>query len=624
MATSRAGTAVKVFKDGVLDTTLVPLFIEETIGGINLDFAVLESNAGPFAQLQNLNLIASQKEIIEISIDQTLGGVANHFVHFGQISQVEPLLDENKEGIRYISRTERFHFGRPLASIRVFSPNSGQVRDVDWDMIFNPIVDGKVTGSRGAVKDGQFGGSFVFVHPDSVVSNTGIALHRGKAKFWDLTEAVYSVCRTLNNGTFISNPFRGELNNVFSKDDILQDVRIKRGQYLPEVLAKLIEPFGYSWYLKRELGKRSFRFFRKGITEPLVPLKLQPYGQEVDVTKSNVKRLNVTFDKSQLANQVTIIGGPIQAEFTAELNRAWPTYQDNLDREQLTKELIHENPDRINVYRKYVLNEGGDYDNLRPGLNLFTWSSIFTTLEIPVKKRAMPTLTLQPETLRAYGAVSGVHVEMTNNLQSGSPGSPPTWIAVAAGSCQLLKDEVGVYFNGEMPLEELVHQVAVGKIRITCTVESDQRIKFTAPRRGTSPQPNKAELVLSAPDSFQYRFRASNAILNSTSHPTLERDDRNALEAYAKRLRDTFDAAKGKGKIVLEGIDQGLYTLGDRISKIEGLELDLQMNKGAQTPIHPFIVALRFDVQKQETTVTLDQLRKLPRDANFQARDKTP
>jgi hypothetical protein len=621
MATSRAAAAVKVYVDGVLDTTLRPLIIEESIGGTSLDYAVLESDASKgFKSITGVNLIESQKEIIEISIDQTVGGVEDHFVHFGQYSQIEPILDENREGIRYISRTERFHFGEPLKTIRVYSPNSGTVRDVDWDMIFNPIVDGKVVGSRNrTVKDGQHGGVYVFVHPDAVVSSAGQTLHGGTSEFWNLTEAVLYACRVLNPiNEFISNPFRGEVSKIFSDDDILQDVRIKRGQYLPDILARLVEPFGYSWYLKRELGKRSFRFFRKGITEPIFPLKLQAAGEEVDVTKSNVKRLNATFDKSQLANQVTVIGGPIQAEFTAVLNRSWPTSLDIYDREQLTKKLIHENPDRVDVYRKYVLNEGGDYTGIRPGLKLFTWSSVFTTLEIPVRKRALPTLTLQPFTLRAYGAVSGVHVEMTDGISA-----TETWIAVPAGSCQILQDEIGVYFNGEMPLEELHHQGLAGKVRITCTVESDQRIKHTAIRHGTSPQPNVAELVLSAPDSFQYRFRAANASLNGTSHPTLERDDRAALEQYADRLRETFDAAKGKGKIVIEGVDQGLYTLGDRISKIEGIEMDLQMNTaGARIAIYPFIAALRFDIQRQETTVTIDQLRRLPQNANLKIRDK--
>tara|TARA_B100000949_G_scaffold157223_1_gene138297 strand:+ start:2137 stop:4095 length:1959 start_codon:yes stop_codon:yes gene_type:complete len=652
MTTSRAAAEIRVYVDGKLDTSLRPLVIEQTIGGENLDYAVLESDIN--RQFRNIEgqtgddslpttdaeLIESQKEIIEISIDQTIGGERDRFVHFGQISQVKPILNEGGEGVRYISRTERFHFGKPLTTIRVHSPPSGRLGgghppgsgstiDVDWDMIFNPIVDGKVTGSRSPHKDGERGGSFPFVNPDAVVAETEKHLQGGEAKLWDLMEAVYAVCHTLNTGPHITNPIRADLANLFSPHDLLHNVRIKPGQYLPDILAKLVEPFGYSWHLERSLGKRTIKFFRKGITGKAASLKLQARGETVDVTKSNVKKFNVVFDKTQLANQVTVIGAPIRAEFTAELHRGWESHLDGLSLAQLSNKEHELYPERKNVYRKYVLNESGAYNGLRASItSAFSWGDVFKTTEIAGKRKPLATLTLHSETMRSYGDIDGVFVEWTDGREfdpnDRRTGHMPSWVDASKEGCQLLQDEIGVYFSSDMPPDEL-HGYLGARVRITCTVESDHKVKFTAKRRKTSKQPNIAELVLSASKSYQHNYIVTEgknkSVLAVKNNPTLERDDRAALGKYAERVRESVDAAKGKGNIVLEGIDQGAYTLGKTIDRIEGIGLGLQMNKGVVPAVYPFIAALRFDIDKQETTITIDQLRKTPRNADRKVRD---
>lgn len=86
-----------------------------------------------------------------------------------------------------------------------------------------------------------------------------------------------------------------------------------------------------------------------------------------------------------------------------------------------------------------------------------------------------------------------------------------------------------------------------------------------------------------------------------------EIDDTIAIAAFAGSLRDPFDVMDISGPIQLEGLDNDLYQVGDRIENIYGKNVSFLCRDGSTA--YPQIVAIERDIEQQLLTIHLEHQR---------------
>jgi hypothetical protein len=637
-----------IYRNGQIDPTLQVLRIDETCGGGRCDLAELIVDPKFAPKLQDFNPTAAVGNIIEVVADP------NYVKHFGVVTMHQPHFSPGGETIKYVSRTEPAHFGEPAGGVLMFAPGvpflrapgwleqpQGQFKRVDDPIVFNPEIDGRAVGNMHSAKLYGAAQMNVFLDPESVRTAAGRELHGGSAIFWPLSAAVHYLCWGYNGSqSFVANPTRAELTAVFRDSvDLLRNAMVADGDYLPEILDKLLAPLGYYWKLARRRFEQKLTFFRRGTGGRLVWLKHQRYGEIFDPGKTNTEATGVAFDASRLVNRIVGRGSKLQIEITAELVRGWPEEIDNaVDRDDLSKKVIGENlvenqgalatvAGRKNAWRKWVLNEAGDYIGTRGLTTIFTeptrarlQAAGLLDWLVPRRRRLLPTLTRDRNGDGPIGTLRGVEVELGAPLV-GSETGEYEWTPIGDWGVLILEHEAGILINGEDIPEELFDLGDEAKLRVTATIETDFRITATAPRQPLSPIFYDATAQLDLDQDFHWRTvsplskyhgRIVETLPSSptvTAFTSIDADDREALQAFVATLRDRWDQLDVAGNVVLEGVDQHAYQLGDRVAGIEGRNYKFQSRFSGGT--HPQIIGITYDVDGQKTILHLERIREL-------------
>lgn len=614
MSNSRAAPLFQVYLNGQLADGLRVLRVEESVNGSRLDFAEIELdwNQG-FADVHDFTLPTGDDYI---EIFRVIGATPVP-VHFGKPTVVQPLLGPGGSGMRLISRIEQFHFGRPFDGAFEWNPTKKTATETGLDLRINPEIDGRMEGNRHPNKKETLGDYYYVLDPESTRTAASRTLQGvdDVPEVWTLTELIVYLCGSLNGSeNNIRNPTRDELALVIDDNATpIRDFAIRFGDYLPTILDSLLTPRGYRWCVdKLGLGDRKIRIIRRNHGN-VVHFPHQRSGANFDETLTQTESSGVRFDKSKLANSVTVRGHFCQVEFTAELQRAWPTHQDSLTSDELLWSEILDWDNALSdlrpVWRKWVLNEAGDYNDLRSDITeAFDMKPLFgDTLDMPRRRRLLPTLTLGKDGA-PIGQVRGVFVEISD------PNSEGAWIPLQASGCQLLRREAGIMFTGERIPNELRMQGEDAKLRVTATLQADFRVQGVAPRRATSPQADEAALIVVNDRQFQWRTVGATSQFQSDvqakTRKSLERDDRAAIQAYAEDLREQFDVAAVNGQVTLEGTDHTNYKLGDLVTGISGRNISFSGSPLAGGLQFPQIAAIGYDVQRQRTTIALERPRR--------------
>ena len=284
------------------------------------------------------------------------------------------MLGEDK-ALQIVSRLEPYHFGAMTTGQQMYDGGQNSLVVSQREIVFNPIIDGAVVGNMGDKRTAF--GHRVFV--DTRSCETAPALKYRKEKStgvakWTLAEAVMYLCWALNpvNANVFNPAAVAVLEKIFAstifknKSPELQNVRIPLGVYLPEALDLLLEPYGFGWFVDLlARGSRMLNFFRLGDGQ-IKQVKYQAEGQTFDFAKTNVENFDVTLDVGRRnVNEVIVFGDWVTIESTWELMWGWPYSRDLYD---LTLADLNRNaedwadhPEHHDIYRKWVLNEGGDY-----------------------------------------------------------------------------------------------------------------------------------------------------------------------------------------------------------------------------------------------------------------------
>lgn len=616
----RDSVAYNVFVDGVISPLeLQPMLLKESAGSQRLDIATLEWRG---AILEDLNPASYLNLEIEIQEADTA-----RVVHWGKVTQLPTLISgESGETLELVSKTELYHLGDQVDGFLVWDPLASDTTFIDGDVVFNPMIDGVILGNLNDTHVTS-AGCLLFLDPESVRTAAAQSLQGANTIHWSLSQAVFYLLWSLNTPqTNIANPVIGTLNAIFNDPTALvQEVRIPRGHYLPQALDILLEPLGYRWREKRTgMGARVYDFWKKGTGGALKSVFHQRLGNTLanprDLNQTNVETSGITFDISNLANEITVRGGFEEYEVTVELARGWLATADPTLESSADQFIIDGNANFQtvrDVMRKWVLNEAGDYIGTRTEID-----GVFTTVFrgqlnslgllhhfIPRRRKLLPTLSLKPANdtsvhdLVPIGNLSGVEVEYSNTAS-------PDWKSIhglKGGECALLEQEAGIYFGGDKLPDEFFEDIANLRVRVTATIQGDFRLTGEVARQATSPNADVVPLTLDLPDRFRYRIRHSSlSKYGGGAVPSTAVNDTTLIQNFATSVRNAFDLMEVSGPIQLEGLDH-TYEVSDRIEKIYGKNISFlcRTSSGA----YPQVVAIERNIEQQLTILHLEHER---------------
>lgn len=608
-----------VLVNGSPDKTLLVRKVEHSMGNGRLDSAEIYYDPKRGDRLENYAL-ADEFTNREIEIVNPRGVV----LHWGKVSIARPVLSNNYD-LSLISSTEPHHFGEPIVGrwAYVQTANSGvQIARYDRPLIFNPILDGKIVNNRSGITGA---GYFYFLDETTSYSQKALTYQKEpikdptKIKPWSLADCVRYLCGVANEKeTHIKNPDTSQLNSQIEDDgDLVKDVHIPDGIMLPDALDILLTPYGYTWqvvYLG--IGSRQIFVQKKGRGAG-VTIPFQPYGDELDLDKTFIERLDLQYDAARkIANEITVYGGLGETEATFDLVRAWSDDKDvysttNTDHLQLDSEEYQEDKTLHRVWRDFVLNEAGDYIGTRATITKpYDLSTIFNDDDYIVRRRrALPTLTLDDDGA-PIGKTHGVRVQWTVTPTSSSEIEWHDLEEMEEGSANqviLLEKEFGIRFAGLTPPWSLMAGGVHARVRVTATIQCDKRLTRTEKTNGSFAQ-ERIPFALVLPQAFNKRkVHETSTYYDQVKAKTLdsaEVDDTAKLRKFVSRLADSMDAAECAGILTLHGLDY-TYQLGQVVTSISGRDINMTTAAGKW----PVIVGIIYDVPGQTTTLILDSYR---------------
>jgi hypothetical protein len=343
---------------------------------------------------------------------------------------------------------------------------------------------------------------------------------------------------------------------------------------------------------------------------------MQSSGSKLDMNRTNVESLSVTADVSSKAfNSVTVFGETIHYEVTVELVKAWPKALDNVSWSSLDKNEDGwlADPRLQDVWRKWVLNEAGDYNNLRAEIRRpHDFSAVFGPY-LQRRRVFEPCITLNPDG-SPKGNAGGVYVEYYVPGHSDLAGNPvdAQWLPIdriAAESRQIsiLDKECGIHFGGQTIPVEIARHFAAAKVRVTATIQSDTRANVTV-------LPPASLLKTLKPYHFDVgrkfviRKRHTSSRFHGVVANTSARDDTAPMTAFAAQLLDAWNTASIAGNATLTGVDFNYSRIiGQTLSGIDGRDVDFNVAPVGQ--LYPTVISCEIDIIGQQTDLTLDTFR---------------
>jgi hypothetical protein len=606
----------QVFFDGALQEHVQVQTIRRSAGGARVDAAELQMRLDRGRLREGLGFNGAKLPNVEVRRPSD-----GRVLFAGKLTQIPLVLDQTAEHLDFVVRLEPFCFGDPVGFLPCYVttlPN-GTVLALHRPLVFNPEIDDRVRGNRHVTADGGelYGHAYVFLEYDSTrTERSRSETWQGEPVVWSLADIAFYLCWVLNPGQeFVFNPSRADLAAVFSTSDAVRNFSVKHGDYLSDVLDDLLGPRGYHWFVEHVAsGYRVLRFFRRGTGygNPAF-VQMSPAGGLLDPQRDNCCAAHLQYDQGNLANRVRIRGAPRQYEVTVELLKGWDDAHDLVaasDPEALR--LDASNVQFRDVWRKWVLNESGDYTGLRPEIarhfDLGTLLGVPNSdFWVPRRRKFLPCITRGVDDKPA-GDRGGCVVEYFDEVEN-------TWRVVDSDmEFTISHDECAIWFTGTYPPEQLYGSVNP-RVRITATLESDQPLVSQVAQSHASPTSDRIPLALDLGDYFQYRevtFHSQfYSRVRSGELRADEIDDTLAINLYAHLVLDAWDYGQVRGTLVIEGVDRD-FELGQPVQRLAGRNFDFngRVSSSSATPKYPTIVGITYACQQQKTYLQIEQFRR--------------
>ncbi len=296
-------------------------------------------------------------------------------------------------------------------------------------------------------------------------------------------------------------------------------------------------------------------FYRRGAGR-VVELNLQQPGEQLCVSKTNICKLSSERALQPVTHRYTGQGDYKVFEGTFELVKAWDSALESWDYDEFSPST---NADFIkvrDVYRKWCLNEAGDYNGEPYNRGqAFDFSKIFETdCYVHRRRRFWPALSRDTQ-----GKSQGYVLEITYN--DGANWWPYPF------AFNMLLDECGIWLSSDRldPYVWVAALKGVLRLRITASVVSDERLSCVVADGPVASAGPVVDHIITLPRRFKYRKVSPGSLLSASSAGANEVDDTQALYDYVRRTANANAAAAEKFDVETSYLCFGI-DVGDGVS----------------------------------------------------------
>ena len=465
----------------------------------------------------------------------------------GQIEGIETDIGDKGERVDIVAGD----FSVNLKRLTVYGQRIGKsggsslfLRSVDT--VFNP--DGKANANPEPMMiDGK--------------SHTVFCAEQSQAKLWSYAEVIdYLLCEYLTGGQ-LHVPGIEQL-RALTENQTARDLDLT-GLSLLEALHRCCERIGLQFkFVPRPVptGPLQAIVFYKDVTGRVVELICQRAGEHFSISKTNIAALSSRRNLWPVTHKYIGQGDFKVYEATFELLKAWDGADEDTDYDKFSPSTNADFHQVKDVYRKWCLNESGDYSvaPYNQG-DVFDFSKVFESGNFACRRRRFwPALTTDKQG-RSLGYF--LQVSFDNGLH---------WWQYLYAFNNLL-DECGIWLSSDR-LDANTWIAAlkgVLKFRITASVVSDGRLSCVVadgPVGSTAPV---IEHLITLPRQFKYRKVSGQSIFVNSNDDVLaapdEADDSTALYEFVRKTALT-------GAEVIEMFDVQTphflfdYRIGDRVT----------------------------------------------------------
>ncbi len=307
-------------------------------------------------------------------------------------------------------------------------------------------------------------------------------------------------------------------------------------------------------------GPSSLIFYRPGRTGRRRAIRLQRAGETLDGERSNLWKGKVAFNRRPARREVSIIGDLKRYESTFTLKKGWDTALESYHYRDFIRDESDDWPAASEVFRKWVLNESGQYCDGPGNLEKFDFADISSDdFLLSINRRFEPCLSVNPS-----GESLGIVVEVSYD-------DGAAWRRYG-GAIRVARDECAIYLSDDALPADYFQAVAIDatiKVRVTATLASDRHI--SAEVSGDVSVPTE---IIQIPSAQWSKVHDSSIFYQCQDLPApAERDDSARLKQLAHNISES-NAGIIEADLTLGRIDP-TCNVGDIIEQIEGRGLTL-------------------------------------------------
>jgi len=509
----------------------------------------------------------------------------------GRIEGVETTMANDGEVVEIVARD----FSSSLKRVLIFGQRMAKVDGSNvflagLDTLFNPDSKGNANPTAIEVDNKSY---------------TTFCAEPSQSKLWSYAEVIdYLLCEYLANGQ-LQTPTIEQLKTL-TDNQIVRDLDVT-GVNLVEALHRCCEKIGLKFKFVPRLAPtgpdQAIIFYIAG-TGRTVELNCQKTGQQFSLSKTNIVSLHSRKNFWPITHKYIGQGDFKVYEATFELIKAWDATLEDIDYDKFSPSTNPNFYQVKDVYRKWCLNEAGQYSNAPYNQGeAFDFSKIFQSSNfIHRRRRFRPTLSTD-KLERSLGYFLQVSYDDGLNW----------WQYLSAFN--ILLDECGVWLSSDqLDLDTWIAALrGFLRFRITASVISDQRLTSVVadgPVNSTAPV---VEHLITLPRQFKYRKVSDQSIFFSATDETLgtpdEVDDSDALYEFVRHTAATSSAVIETFDIQTPSL-MFTYQVGDIVSTSpESRDLLACRSDNRSTSR---IVKVKMDFKKQCTNLKIVRKRNYP------------
>jgi hypothetical protein len=516
--------SISIVIDGMLCPELEPIEIIRS-GWPEFSLTRLTYNPAAYPDFgitspEDIEVFFAMGRIIRIS--QYFNGIPPGVAAFclplfhGQIENLDILLAANVEKVIITAKD----FSTNLKRISVYGQRTAQADDSSLfldslDTVFNP--DGKGNANTESITvNGK--------------SYTVFCEEPSQGKQWSYAEVIhYLLCEFLPAGK-LQTPGLDQL-KALTENQVARDLDVT-GLNLIDALHRCCERVGLQFQfvpLSEPAGPNQAIEFYKSGTGRKVELNCQQTGEQLNISKTNIVAMHSRKNFWPVTHKYIGQGDFKVVEATFDLIKAWDSSLENVIYDNFSPSTNSDFYKVKDVYRKWCLNEAGDYSGIPYNQgDVFDFSMIFGSGNFARRRRRFrPALTRDNQ-----GKSLGYFLEVSfNNGQN-------WWQYLHAFN--ILLDECGLWLSSDqLDVDTWVAALkGVLKFRITASVVSDERLTCTVSDGPVNSAAPVIEHIITLPRQFKYRKVSDKSIFANSSQDGLgvadEVDDTDALYEYVR------------------------------------------------------------------------------------------